>query len=134
MQKFKNQEHSLLLKSPRNTTMFSKMQKYTQVGRLRILLTGLANLLNPFLFFSYKNYWWIMFILEKHKLFSKYILLYQHNGTCKLVCLIVWSHQSEWTPKCTIECLCVLSRWNEWNWVSEESGGGKVSSNFSGPV
>ena len=29
--------------------MFSKMQKYALVGRLRILLTGLANFLNPFL-------------------------------------------------------------------------------------
>ena len=55
MGKFKNQEHSFLLKSHRNTTMFSKMQKYALVGR--ILLTGLANFLNPlfiiFFFFSW---------------------------------------------------------------------------------
>ena len=119
MRKFKNQEHSFLLKSPRNRTMFSKMQKYALGGRLRILLTALADFLNPFLlsfssflcwfWIPYKSYWWIMFILEKDELFNKYMLSSKHNGNCLLVCLFIWSHQSEWPPKWIIECLCVVS-------------------------
>ena len=80
--KIQKQEHSFLLKSffP---SFFATVSSF------------LCRFWIPF-----KSNWWIMFILEKDKLFSKYMLPSKHNGSCLLVCLFVWSHQSE--------CLSVL--------------------------